>query len=36
MAGWADQLSVTADELETCIFSDQARQRASQWTDRAS
>jgi hypothetical protein len=25
MAGWADQLSVTADELETCIFSDQAR-----------
>ncbi len=29
MAGWADQLSVTADELETCIFNDQARQRAS-------
>jgi hypothetical protein len=34
MSGWAGQLSVTADELETCIFSDQARLVASQWTSK--
>lgn len=34
MFGWADELAVAADELETCIFSMQAGLVASQWARR--
>jgi hypothetical protein len=31
MFGWADELGLTADELEACIFSTQARPGDTQW-----
>jgi Putative 8-oxoguanine DNA glycosylase OGG-like protein len=31
MYAWADELAVAADELETCIFSEQAGLAGSQW-----
>lgn len=31
MYGWADELDVAADELEGCIFSQQALLVGSQW-----
>jgi hypothetical protein len=32
MFAWADELGVAADELEACIFSEQAELVGSQWT----
>jgi len=34
MFGWADELGVAADELEACIFSEQAMLAGSQWAHR--
>ena len=34
MFGWADELALTADELEFCIFSTQAGLGESQWAPR--
>jgi hypothetical protein len=34
MFGWADELALTADELEFCIFSAQAGLGESQWAPR--
>jgi hypothetical protein len=31
MYGWADELAVASDELEMCIFSEQAGLAGSQW-----
>lgn len=31
VSGWADELDVTGDELEACIFSVQAKAAGSQW-----
>ncbi len=31
MFGWADELDVAADELEGCIFAQQARLDGGQW-----
>ena len=31
MYAWADQLGVAADELEACVFSEQAGLAGSQW-----
>jgi hypothetical protein len=32
MFGWADELDMAADELESCIFAEQAGLSGSQWT----
>jgi hypothetical protein len=32
MFGWADELGVAADELESCVFAEQAGLSGSQWT----
>jgi len=34
MFGWADELALTADELESCIFSAEAEFGQSQWAPR--
>jgi hypothetical protein len=31
MNGWAEKMGATSDELETCIFMDQASRSGSQW-----
>jgi hypothetical protein len=31
MFGWAGELDIAADELEACIFSEQAALVSSQW-----
>jgi hypothetical protein len=31
MSGWAEEMAVTDDELEACIFSDQAKAAGGQW-----
>jgi hypothetical protein len=31
MYAWADTLGVAADELEACVFSEQAGLAGSQW-----
>jgi hypothetical protein len=36
MFGWADELAVAADDLETCIFSAQAELAGGQWAHKSS
>jgi Putative 8-oxoguanine DNA glycosylase OGG-like protein len=36
MFQWADEMGVAADELEACIFSEQAEATISQWRQRLS